>query len=397
MNSHAEGESGQLPTDDEFSELCATFVEAWYTFSINESAVQFANELSEGIPSIVACRDLYARNEAIDNIKVGITDIEDNSIFAAACKYVEIVERRKNDPDYKSGLQSGIIGIDTRTGGFEGGDLIGICGFAGKGKTTITHQIVSCIAKQEKVVEYSLEESPLNLGAKTLSANTGVSTIDMKHGQISDEDLQALKNSLSIIANIKLSVIDNIFHIDELERSIILQVKKNGAKCIVIDNLTIIQHNQKGNRDDNETRISYRLKALAKKLNIVIFVLIHQNKDSTGRGDRRPVTTDVKFAGGAVAFDIVIFPYTAKENENEHELNIETSAEITKNRGGGMTGTVPLIFAKNWGLYCEYYEDDNGVKHPILPKQPKRIETTEVNAKPSNIITQRGNVTDIPF
>ena len=83
------------------------------------------------------------------------------------------------------------------------------------------------------------------------------------------------------------------------------------------------------------------------KLKISIFVLVHQNKDSTGRADRRPTTTDIKFAGGGVAFDILFFPYTAIGNDIEGELNIETSLEITKNRGGGMTGTIPLIFAKN--------------------------------------------------
>lgn len=367
--------------ETDFEELCVSFVDKWYEFSLNQSGLQYCLDIENGIHPKVARRELDVRDNQIEDLKLGAKDV-DYGIYSAAAKAIENIEKRKNDKSFISGKQTGIYKLDRMLGGLEKGELYFFVGSAGEGKTTLVMQCITNVSTSCPVDFYSLEMSKEQLAPKVLSAQTGVSTINMKLGRVTDDDLASLKNSLAPISELKMSIIDDVFHIDELERNITLRVKKYNVECVAIDNLTTIQHNLKGSRDDIEIAITYRLKHLAVKLNIPIALLVHKNKDSTNRLDKRPITSDIKFAGGAVAADVVIFPYTPKlESEDKGDNENATEIVITKNRSTGLEGYIPMVFVNDWNMYCEMDTDGNA----ILPN--RKMFPASTPSVPQNIIT----------
>ena len=382
--------------ETDFEELCTSFVLKWYEFSLMQSAMKLRYDIEAGVPLRTARQELDHRDREIEELKLGAKEV-DYSIYNAAAQAIENIEKRKNDKSFISGKQTGIYKLDRMLGGLEKGELYFFVGGAGEGKTTLVVQCITNVATTCPVDFYSLEMSKEQLAPKVLSAHTGVSTINMKLGRVTDTELGVLKSSLTPISSLQMSIIDDIYHIDELERNITLRAKKYGVECVAIDNLTTIQHSLKGSRDDIEIAITYRLKHLAVKLDIPIALLVHKNKDSTNRLDKRPVTSDIKFAGGAVAADVVIFPYTPKsESEDKDSNENATEIVITKNRSTGLEGYIPMIFINDWNMYCEI--DING--NAILPNQTQ-FPTPSIST-PQNVITGiRGELPaatpDLPF
>lgn len=364
--------------ETDFEELCTSFVDKWYEFSLMQSAMKLRYDIESGVPLRTARQELDQRDREIEELKLGAKEV-DYSIFSAAAAAVSDIEKRKNDKTFITGKQTGIYQLDRMIGGLEGGELYFFGGSAGEGKTTLALQVLTNIAINDPIDIFSLEMSKKQLAPKILSAQTGISTANMKLGRVTDEEIDLLKNSLTPISELKMSIIDDIHHIDEIERTITLRVKKYGVTAVGIDNLTTIKHNFKGSRDDNEIAITYQLKHLAVKLNIPIVLLLHKNKDNTSRADKRPVTSDIKFAGGAIAADVVIFPYTPTGGNEEWENY--TEIVITKNRTTNLEGYIPMVFADEWNLYCE--ADANG--KPILPN--RKMDLTPPPSLVPNIIT----------
>ena len=380
--------------ETDFEELCVSFVDKWYEFSLMQSALKLNFDIESGVPLRTARQELDRRDNEIEELKLGAKEV-DYSIYGATVDAINDIEKRKNNNSFISGLATGIYQFDKALGGFEGGELYGCGGSAGEGKTTLVFQCIKHMAITDPVDFFSLEMSKKQLAPKGLSLETGISTINMKLGHVTDAEITALKNALIPISELKLSIIDDVYHIDELERMITLRVKKYGIKGVVIDNLTTIRHNMKGSRDDIETAICYRFKQLAKVLDIPIIILVHKNKDNANRLDKRPVTSDLKFAGGGIAFDVVFFPYSPKLDNEGDNTSADNYAEIviTKNRSTGIELAIPLMFANDWNMYCETTTDSNGNIMPILPTQRMFPVSTPT---PNNIPQYIEELTDTP-
>ena len=106
-----------------------------------------------------------------------------------------------------------------------------------------------------------------------------------------------------------------------------------GCKYIIIDHLSIIVSDQKGDERRDLDEISTKLKTLAMELGIAIIAVIHQNRQGQIRGT----------AGVEQLANIVLKASRDVESASEWRRNV-TKISVQKNRFCGITGPGVYLF-----------------------------------------------------
>jgi len=370
------------------------FVKNWYSYQKSVNATQFVANIQNGLDVVTASAIMDKTNEEIEALKEQ-TDENKYDFKQQINLTIQDIESRKKDPASIKGISSGFPDFDRLTGGFLGQNLYAICGESGGGKSTLGLQMVSYALTKGATDFYSLEMSPRQIIPKLFSAKTGIHTIRMNTGAINEDELSELKATAKVVENTyNLKIIDDLFTIEEIRKSIIMRAKRYNTKLIIIDHLGIIQSSSNKKTNEKYDDIAYELKRIAKKINVPIILLAQRNQDNKTRANKLPVTSDMAF-GGKAACDLIVFPHRPEfneENAQEFKDESECSIVITKNREG-LIGSFKMIFVSSYNMYCEIDENNR----PILPKDVNKNTQYPTPKATNNIITQRGNIEDLPF
>lgn len=333
--------------ESNFTKTVDSFIENWYQFNLMKNGLEYANNIQNGINVIDAHNLMMRQNEDIEAIKEQTNDKID-TLSEIASKFIDEIDARRHLENKLSGLSFRVKKLDDMTGGVHSHCLYFIPGAGGDGKTTLAMQLASDISEYYKVDYYSLEMSKAQLIPKFLSAKTGISKGMMQHANVTDFDIEKLNKAKDSI-NDNLTIIDHIFDLEGLKRSIKSRFKKNKTAAIFIDNRVNIKHNLKGSNADEKTiSLSYEFKTLCMELGVPIFMLVHKNKDNSSRSDKTPNNGDIKY-GGDVAADVIMFPYRPiiTEETRRHDNFLYCEWVITKNRVLGDIGTIPMLYDEN--------------------------------------------------
>jgi len=117
--------------------------------------------------------------------------------------------------------------------------------------------------------------------------------------------------------------------------------------------------NKSGNREQEISKISRALKAMAKELDVPVIALSQLSRQVESRPDKRPQLSDLRESGAIEQdADMVIFLYRADYYEQAEPGEEEkTEIHIAKHRNGA-TANVPVRFI---GPYTRFEEwEDSG-------------------------------------
>ncbi|WP_315081777.1 replicative DNA helicase [uncultured Clostridium sp.] len=259
------------------------------------------------------------------------------------------IERLFNNRGEITGVGSGFADLDSKTSGFQKGDMILIAARPSMGKTTFALNIAEHAALREdkSVVIFSLEMSKEQLAYKLLCSEANVDMLRLRTGELDDKDWENIAKATGPLAKAKV-YIDDTAGVSVMEmRSKCRRLKMEyGIDLIVIDYLQLMSGStgSSDNRQQEVSEISRSIKALAKEMECPVIALSQLSRAPEQRADHRPMLSDLRESGSIEQdADLVMFLYRDEYYNKETEDKNIGECIIAKQRNGPV-GTAKLAW-----------------------------------------------------
>ena len=256
-----------------------------------------------------------------------------------------------------TGVPTGFIEFDQKTSGLQRSDLIIIAGRPSMGKTALALNISRNVAvKGVPVAVYSLEMSKEQLAIRLLCAEGKIDGQKLRTGYFKKTDWKKLTTAADALSRAPLFIDDSPGMTVREMRGKARQMKlEQDIGLLVVDYLQLMQGSGRvENRVQEISEISRSLKQLAKELDIPVLALSQLNRGVESRPDKRPILADLR-ESGAIEQDADVIAFVYREEfyyRDRPECENKAELIIGKQRNGPI-GTVPLIFQKEYTLFCD--------------------------------------------
>ena len=277
----------------------------------------------------------------------------------------EIDEARKKTDDL-TGVPSGYKGLDRLTSGWQKTDLIILAARPSVGKTAFCLNLALNAAmnpgKPFPVAFFSLEMGAGQIVKRLLSCVTDVKLESITRGKMAEHEFIQMSQRMAKLAQAKIFIDDqaalNIFELRAKARRL---KQKHDIQMIIIDYLQLMQGNtdKGGNREQEISKISRDLKALAKELEVPIIALSQLNRSvETRKESKVPQLSDLRESGAIEQdADMVMFLYRPEYHGINNDamgetIEGETHIHIAKHRNGS-TGMEKVQFIKEYQRFVD--------------------------------------------
>jgi len=259
------------------------------------------------------------------------------------------------------GIPIGIDQVDNLTGGGQKGHMDVLAGRPAMGKTSyaIFETYQAAVVQRRPVVFFSLEMTNKELALKLLSTHTGIDSLRLKNGKLSQEEWGIINSTAGPLISAPITIIDNLTEWPRIRRAALSII---GLEQVFLDYLQLMHiPNFKGNAEQMISEMSRGLKSLAKEMNIPVRVLSQLSRAvETRGGTKRPMLSDLRSSGAIEQdADSVTFLYRPEYYgvEVSEETNVSTRGLceiiVAKNRGG-LTGTAPTRVDLSTGIFSDF-------------------------------------------
>ncbi len=313
-----------------------------------------------------------------------VTDVMQQVISKVSMMY--------KDGKHITGVPTGFVDMDVKTGGMQKSDLVIIAARPSMGKTSLA--INMCInaaeafqseynsimvkdndmdenarrqIKQQYAAFFSLEMSAEQLVNRILAIGTGIDSSRLRTGNINKAELEKLLHGSEkrFIENLPIIIDDTpAITISGIRSRVIRLMRQYNIGLVVVDYLQLVRvssNKSNANRVQEIGEISQGLKALAREMHIPVIALSQLSRAVESRDDKRPQLSDLRDSGNIEQdADVVMFLYReeyylerkkiptneTKHNEWQDKLNrVKNIAEviIAKQRNGPI-GSLMLHF-----------------------------------------------------
>jgi len=263
-----------------------------------------SNDIADGVASTDAL-DLFSNiKERMAQIKPGDVGRDVVEISDAIPDVMASLEKNED-----VGITTGLSGLDSLIGGWQGGDLIILAGRPGMGKSALAKDFSE--ASGVPVLFFSLEMPRDQLIKRQLSSHANVNYTSIRRSQISPGDWPKVMEAFGKLDKMKIAYNDKAnMRIDELVATCEARKRKEEIGMVVIDYLQLIRTTGKiEHREREVASISMKLKGLARSLNVPVICLAQLNRACEARGgDKKPMLSDLRESGSIEQdADTVIF------------------------------------------------------------------------------------------
>ncbi len=243
------------------------------------------------------------------------------------------------------GLSTGFSALDHVITGLNKSDLLLIAARPAMGKSAIALSLASNVALKSRktVVFFSLEMSNEQLVSRMLSAESSISSQNLKTGELSQKEWINLGHAAQRLTKAPIYFDDTAGITVSQIKAKLRRVKDLGL--VIIDYLQLLSSGKRNeNRVQEVSEITRSLKIMAKELNVPVITLSQLSRGPESRTDHRPMLADLRESGSIEQdADIVMFLYRdAYYNPDSEEQNV-AEVIVAKNRHGS-TDTVKLAY-----------------------------------------------------
>jgi len=323
--------------------------------------------------------------DLLDKAETGLYDITDKhlrknfkSLPDILTRTMEEIEESMSKTDDLNGIPSGFVELDRLTSGWQKTDLIILAARPSVGKTAFALNLAMNAAMNSQkpfpVAVFSLEMGSGQIVKRMLSAVTDVSLNNITHGKMAQHEFIQMSQRMTKLAQAQIYLDDqaalNIFELRAKARRL---KSKHNIQLILIDYLQLMQANtdKGGNREQEISKISRDLKALAKELEVPIIALSQLNRSvETRKESKVPQLSDLRESGAIEQdADLVMFLYRPEyhglaNDQLGETIEGETHIHIAKHRNGS-TGMVKVRFIKEYQRFVDMPDDSfNAMPRP---------------------------------
>lgn len=283
------------------------------------------------------------------------------SLLGQAIKQIEDSRDQKFQ-----GIPSGFSRLDAITGGWQNSDLILLGARSGMGKTSLMLALArnAAVDFNKPTAIFSLEMTSLQLVMRLISGETDFSADKLRRGDMSSDEFTILNEKITKLIGAPLYVDDTpALSVFEFRAKAKRLISEHGVGLIIVDYLqlmTLGQDMRGGNREQEVSKISGTLKAVAKELNIPIIALSQLSRavESRTEKSKRPQLSDLRESGALEQnADLVIFIYRPEyygilEDEDGNSTQGMAEIVIAKHRNGRVD-KVNLCFIPHLAKFVE--------------------------------------------
>ena len=258
------------------------------------------------------------------------------------------IERLFNNKGSITGVGSGIRDLDSKTSGFQKGDMVLIAARPSMGETTFALNIAenAALVEGKSVVIFSLEMSKEQLAYKLLCSEASVDMLKLRTGNLDDDDWERIARATGPLSKAKI-YIDDTAGLSVMEmRTKCRKIKmEHGIDLILIDYLQLMGGSSGSeSRQQEVSEISRSIKALAKEMECPVIALSQLSRAPEQRADHRPMLSDLRESGSIEQdADVVMFLYRDEYYNKETEEKNIGECIIAKQRNGPV-GTVKMAW-----------------------------------------------------
>ncbi len=281
-------------------------------------------------------------------------------------KTFEDIDRIASHKGSVIGVPSGFSDLDSKTTGFQKGDLVIIAGRPGMGKTSFALNMMrnATIDGGKAIGFFSLEMANNQLAMRLLCAEARVDSNLVRSGTLPKSQYRNLSLAVGPLSKANI-------HLDDTPALSILELRAKARRLkndvdvdmIIVDYLQLMQ-GPKGveNRQQEIANISRSMKALAKELDVPIVALSQLSRAVEQRtGSKRPQLSDLRESGAIEQdADVVLFLYRpwvySRDDEDEGKAEI-----IVAKQRNGPTGIVEATYINRYTRF------ENLAQNPDIP------------------------------
>ena len=266
-------------------------------------------------------------------------------------KVVERIEElyNRDNPSDVTGIATGYNDLDSKTSGFQPGDLVIVAGRPSMGKTALALNMAENVALNLglPVAVFSMEMGATQLAMRMIGSVGKLDQHKIRTGRLHNDDWERLSSALGRLNDAPVHI-DETPALNALElraRARRLHRQTGGLGLIVVDYLQLMQAVTQGeNRATEISEVSRSLKALAKELQVPVVALSQLNRGLEQRPNKRPIMSDLR-ESGAIEQDADLILFIYRDEVYNPESSDKGSAEIiiAKQRNGPI-GMVRLTF-----------------------------------------------------
>jgi replicative DNA helicase len=245
---------------------------------------------------------------------------------------------RTEDGECDGVARYGLKTLDSLTGGLHPRELIIIAARPSVGKTLAAMAIIANIAAEgARVFFASIEQSRVELSHRELAKAAHVSSSKFRTANFSREDREAIDAAADRIRGWKLWINDNSNQsVADIASDARRLQMRHGLDLVVVDYLQIVQaESARLSRNEAVGNVSWRLKQLAKELNLPVICLSQLNRGVEHRGpDAEPRLSDLRESGEIEQnADTVIMLHKPEDPDKERPVDV-LKMIIRKQRNG---------------------------------------------------------------
>lgn len=228
-------------------------------------------------------------------------------------------------------------------------DTVVIAADTGAGKSSLALNFLHELQAEYPAIYVNLEMDAATVLQRLIAIHTGIE-LDQIEGYKHDPRTREKVNAAikEITARKEIQLLEDAYDLDEIERQIKAATAGRSEPTIVfIDTgLLVTTTGKTASRYERFTEISEKLRRISRLNNVIVFVLLQQNRESKKDEKKEPKNSSLKESGSWEndATKIMFLWYNPKTKRKE--------LTITKNRSG-KTGSIELNYSPHTQTYSE--------------------------------------------
>ena len=227
-------------------------------------------------------------------------------------------------------------------------DSVVLAADTGAGKSSLAINFIDNLNDDYPVMYFNLEMDELTILRRLVSIRTGIE-LDRIEGYKHDERTAAAVNTAlrEITSRKPLQIIQDKYNIKDIEAEIKQTTAgRDDPTIVVIDHSLLVTTKESYSRYERFTQISEELRRISRLNNVIMFVLLQQNREGKADENKRPTNASLKESG-------------SWENDATHILFLWYDPQartkkiiMTKNRSGA-----PGEFSLEYYPTTQYYKE----------------------------------------